>query len=162
MRGTHLDPNKPAKAQSYRIYGGSSNNDGSNGNPTIPSDLTIRISKNGQAFANATNAPTAISGGSGGAFYLDLTAEEMDADEIFVSIDYVGSNPTLKGIDGRIIIRTAATSSGGLSLNDTVSNISNLPVASPTLGEAVSFLYQYFKKRRNRNSWSFTRHITRG
>lgn len=28
MRGTHLDPNSPVKGQTYRIYGGSANNDG--------------------------------------------------------------------------------------------------------------------------------------
>lgn len=161
MRGTHLDPNSPVKGQTYRIYGGSANNDGTNGNPIIPDDISISISKDGGAFAPATNSPTAISG-VGGAFYLDLTTSEMDADVVFVNIDYIGSNPTLKGIDGRIIIRTTTSGGSGLSLSSTVNDINALPGTAPTLGEAISFLYQYFKNRRRRDSWSLTRHINRG
>lgn len=166
MTGTIYFPFKPAKGQSFRL---SLSTIGVTEVAPAPhplprflafSSLSFSVSKDNGAFNSLTNAPVQITTGKG---YVDLTASEMNADVLMISASLSSNSSTgSNSLAQLIVIYTTAASSGGLSLSDTVSNITDLPSSSPTLGEAVSFLYQYFKKRRNRNSWSFTRHITRG
>lgn len=87
----------------------------------------------------------------------------MDADVIFVSVDYVGSNPTLKGIDGRVIIRTSSGgSSAGLAMTDTITDIEALSDENPTVQEVLSFLWLMLRKAKNRQGWSLKKFISKG
>jgi len=134
----------------------------------------VYISKDFGAFVPTTNTPIPLDSSVGGLYAdgclkLDLTTDEMNADVIIVRLRARNDVDTTDvSIQHGFIIYTdgfsgfGGGSSGGLSLSDTVSNIPDLPSGAPNLGEAISFLYQYFTKRRKRSSWSLIRHITRG
>ena len=136
----------------------------------------VYISKDFAAFVPATNTPIPLDSSAGGLYAdgclkLDLTTDEMNADVIIIRLRARNDVDTADvSIQYGFIIYTdgftgfggGGSGSGGVSLDDTVQNISNLPFGAPTLGQAISFLYQYFTKRRKRSSWNLIRHITRG
>lgn len=67
---------------------------------------TIKISRDGVPFVNATNSPVSVSTGIG---YLQLTATEMNATVIVVSISYnanIGNDNVIGGANP-VIIYTA-------------------------------------------------------
>jgi len=115
------------------------------------------ISKDGGAFQPLTNTGVFI---AKGAFYVELTTNEMDADRI----DIVYTGPTQKFTTMATILTSSGSQSGsgGLALTDTVTDILNAPDENPTVGDVLSFIYQYFRKRRKRKEWSLRRHLERG
>jgi len=66
----------------------------------------VKVSKDGAAFANSTNLPTAIASGPAGAYKVDLTSAEMDAIAVLVSIEGAGADPF------RLTILTSGDPSG--------------------------------------------------
>jgi len=147
------------------------------------------ISKDGGTFVNTINTPSAISSGilTGDSSYiawwnfkLTLTAEEMNADMIIVSFvkdDNEGTNKWDRRKSITIYTGTASggvtaqevweyatreITGGGLSLTDTVTDITSLSDVNPTVREVLSFMWMYFTKRRKRGWWSLYRHLFRG
>lgn len=75
----------------------------------------VKISKDGGAAATATNAPAAITMGNGGMWELDLTATEMQAKTIIVTI----IDATTKAVeDQMIIIETYGANNGEINVWD--------------------------------------------
>lgn len=72
------------KGQAFRVYGWIK--DSTTGNPiTSLGTLSATISKDGAAGATSTNTATGVSSHNG-RFYLDLTATEMDANNIGITV----------------------------------------------------------------------------
>jgi hypothetical protein len=89
MAATDSIPN-PIKGQAFRLYGFTLN---SITGKVITGGLTglaATISKDGASFASVTNAPVEI--GTTGAWSLDLTATECDADTIQVIVSATNAN----------------------------------------------------------------------
>jgi len=168
-------PFHPLKGEVFRAYfslEGIEDRDGSNRgivwrNGSI-AGASWKISKDGGAVADLTNAPVAVHNSLG---YVDLTAAEMDADVVLISgsiYSQPGGTSDSIGYIATLIIYTSGSApagsggSAGLALTDTVSDINSAPEKDPTIRDVLSFLYQYFRKRRKRKEWSFRRHIERG
>lgn len=100
-----------------------------NSNFQFGSPDLIRISKDGGVAVNVTNSPTGI---GSGAQSLVLTATEMNAD--IISIQFFDTISP-KG-DGMVTIYT------------TSDELSTMPDKNSTLGEKITFLFQYFRNRR--------------
>jgi len=95
-------PFRPTKGQSFRLYFGALSADNTVGFPNLTTGTPdIYISKDGQTFTVPTNNFVTVSDNPGGFashanyFYIDLTAEEMNADTIIItfkspSIQYYG------------------------------------------------------------------------
>lgn len=159
---------------------------------SLISNNVVAISKDDNAFVKATNIWTPLpSSGTfnnpngdldlnpEGVAYLDLTAAEMNADTIILRflVDRVGYNPDAAGY---IEIKTTTGTSSGVTakevweyatrtltdgaglFSDIIPDINAVPKHNPTLAEAISFLYRYFRLRRDRKWWNMRRFIERG
>jgi hypothetical protein len=139
MFGSQLLEINPIKGVAYRLYFRLYAN-----SPTYPqlpkpglSDIYIGISKDAGSVALSTNSVVEISNGSGeydvgGWYYIDLTATEMNADVICISIN----NDARSAMANAIIIKTV------------VDELSAIPSKSSTLSQKVTAIFQYlFFKR---------------
>lgn len=95
-----------------------------------------KISKDGGAQADLTNASTHL---ANGVRSLVLTASEMNADRIFLNFQYSGTDK-----DTSIIIYTREDSE--LSLDTTVTDDFSVPKSNPTIGEILSLISYAFKR----------------
>lgn len=99
--------NPPKKNQAFVTYicvRDATDNLSLKANPTIAAG-DWKISKDGGAFANLTNLPT-VTPASGRAVKLDLTATEMNADNVMIV--WVDQTSTKEWADGWLEINTTA------------------------------------------------------
>lgn len=110
----------------------------------------IKISKDGGAAANPTNSPTAVTMGNGAVWKLDLTATEMQANVIVVTV----VDSATKAVEDQIVmletygeaqgaVDTQAFADGLLRRNLASVSEASLPARSPL--NAIRFL---------RNKWA--------
>ncbi len=102
----------------------------------------VQISKDGAAFANTSNLPVEITGALG-VYALALTATEMSAARIFVTIiDQTGPKVW---IDQQLQIVTYGNASAEHGFDFSIGAIPELaqaaPSATPTIQEAVMLMY---------------------
>ena len=158
---TTIQNSGPIKNQSYRMYfymvsTGSTPTPGNS--VTGMTSWTIKkTSRDGAAFVNLTNNPVEIGNGW---YYIVLNAAEMNADAILIQIR--GTSPSYTSRLYNTLIKTSSVITTGISLSDPVTNIGDFPYGTPTIGDVLSFLYQYFKKRRKQGTWNLTKHINNG
>jgi hypothetical protein len=92
----------------------------------------VKISKDGAAAATATNAPSAITMGNGAMWKLDLTATEMQAKTIVITV----IDATTKAVeDQMIVVETYGAGNGELDINDWVNQLLKFDISGIT-GEA--------------------------
>lgn len=109
-----------------------------------------KISKDGGAAANTTNAPAAITMGNGAMWELDLTATEMQAKTIVITI----IDAATKAVeDQMIVIETYGAGNGELDLNDFADALLKRDWTSVT-GEAARSVLNALRKLRNK--WSIS------
>jgi len=170
MFGTLYIQNK-TKNSAFKLYFGGISTLGS-----LRSNITeqdIRVSKDGGAWVATTNLLVE----DNKTFYIQLTAEEMNVDNIRVRCDFKvdavnmdvlivieTTSPTGGGATAQEVweYATREITGGGLSLTDTVTDITSLSDVNPTVREILSFMWMYFTKRRKRGWWSLYRHLFRG
>lgn len=101
-------------------------------------DVTVRVSKDGGAFAAATNTPVAIqdTGANTGEFAVTLTATEMNADAIVIKATAVGCIEVRQKISTEAAYTAARAgyvdnlSGGAVALNGTVAKEATLSVVA--------------------------------
>lgn len=81
-----------------------------------------------------------------------------------VVIKKEGYGVSLRSIDIADYSKTIVISPGGdsIQLEDIIPDIAEVPKHDPSLAEAISFLYRYFRLRRGRKWWNMKRFIIRG
>lgn len=98
-------------------------------NSTVLLLATKKIAKDSGGFTSLTNAPVFV---EQGLFYIDLTADEMNADMIVLNFMYASSS----GGNSTYYIFTAPSSS------------TTAPSASSSFAEKMVALYEYFFNKR--------------
>jgi hypothetical protein len=120
----------------------------------------VAISKDGGAFAAATNTRELIgAGGASGQIKIVLTAAEMNADNIMVCV--AGSDNNSEAQWCNIYTQAGSSSSAGISLTDTVTDVEAITETSPTINEVLSLLHTALVKCGNREGWSFKKWLNR-
>lgn len=97
----------------------------------------IQISKDGSAFANATNTATVAEIGTSGIYSLVLTADEMSAARICIRI--VDQTATKLWHDVVIWIETYGTENADMDVDDFKADVTNLDVAVSTRAPANEY-----------------------
>ena len=176
--GAYL-PFRPKKGEAFRLYFGNtkSNGEAPTSDETPTSAFGYRISKDGAASVATTNVPTFIGTGNGGLdraiMYLDLTASEMDADEIVIFVRPGAGSGGNDGVAKHFVIYTDGYTgfedigggSGGGSLSLSVGALSAI-----TEGASKSYFltqmslddggFNYFASVRAGRNWFIIRETT--
>jgi hypothetical protein len=109
-----------------------------------------KISKDGGAAANPTNSPAAITMGNGAMWKLDLTATEMQAKSIAITV----IDATTKAVeDQMILIETYGAANGEMDVNDFADGLLKRDWTSVT-GEAARSVLNALRVLRNK--WSIS------
>ena len=144
-----------------------SSSDGSD----ITSGVTTTISKDGGTYVSTTNAAAHMSGGS---WFVDLTATEMDADMVVVR--FAGSGAITRSVTIKTETKITSdlndisatdvwaaatrTLTANTNLNDptaaavatavvgsTITELASIPAASPTMSQALALLYMALRNQ---------------
>ena len=159
MRSQNYYPANPKKGEAFTIFYGNVNNDGRSIKvENLSGEGTLELYKDGTLVRDV--AGEAVHKG-GGVYQIDLSASDMDANTVYLHFEANGDSP-INGIEGTLFIVTTGGANAKSTLADIVTDVADVPSENPTLQEAISFLYQYFRKRRDRQHWSLLRHIIRG
>lgn len=99
---------------------------------------------------NLTNAPVAVGDGK---WYVDLTADEMNADSIMVLLK-TSSYTTITGSTGSIAWHSSLllTKQAAIDLSQPFPDITEVSDANPSIGEVLSLMWQIIRKGGNRGS----------
>lgn len=167
-------PHIVKKGEAFRLYFSQDDSFGS-GQVVDWDNAHFFISKDGGQFDRTVNTPVAIAldpdehpSLTRTAGYIDLTADETNCNSFVISItestDGSASNRSFMGFytSGTDFSQpNLGTAGAGLSLNDTVTDIVDGPIVDPTIGEVLSFLYQYIRKRRDGHRFNLKEFIRR-
>lgn len=125
-----------------------------------PAAGDVKISKDGGAAANVTNLPTAITMGNGAVWKFQLTADEMQAAQVVVTV----VDSATKAVDDQaFIVETYGDSSGqhALDLDTTVdtavwskamSELSSVPGVTGSVLQALEWLFVLARNKREQTS----------
>lgn len=144
----------PIKNQAYRLYFDGRKNDGTL--ITTGTGMDTELSKDAGTFADATNEAVEIATSSG-VYYLELTAAEMNFDNVVVKVTWTntGAIPAVIVLypqeAGDILVTPEALSAQAKAdinaevvdvLNvDTFAELTSVPSSTPTLTQALRWLY---------------------
>jgi hypothetical protein len=148
-------PFKPTKGEAFRLYGGQIQTASNGLLLQTGTPQSLHISKDGGSMTAPTNTIQSTFEASpvyNGAWYIDLTATEMNADVVQVCI-----NPRNISTWGTPQIITIYTDDGGgLSLNSIITDIStsdDISKTNPTLREVLAFLWAVMRKPGQKRRW---------
>lgn len=159
------------KNQAYRLYLAADYTKDSVGDGIYPdgqpnlTGASYILSKDDGEITGTTNKGVFIDKGF---FYIDLTAEEMNADKIvlyifretsrFIASAIITTAPALTASDVWSYADREITG-GGLSLTDVVNDVEILANSNPTLGDLLSFLWQSIRKKSNKDKWPLAKFL---
>ena len=139
------------KNLSYRLYFPKFFNGGADDKivPGITIWDELLISKDGGVFNAPVNSPVDFTNGW---YYIDLTASEMNADQIIIILN--ASDGDLATTDSTCLIFPdfdyGTGSGGGLEQSDLVDGLDILPRENPTIGDVLKGIYRYYVKNNRR------------
>ena len=148
-------PFRPTKGAAFKVYFDTINiTNYSTFLSSTPTNMVTKISKDNGAWASTTNNFTAIGtpAADNSAHYVQLTATEMDADIVIVSITNYNASAGSDMEAMTIVIYTDGTTgfSSGVAQIDTIDGLEHLPNSDPKIGDLFNALYFYLRKYKNR------------